>query len=69
VSLDHAPRELRDICLIEIVGRPQIDFLDVQEFPVSFDFVTDVIAIELGPGLQSAELLPPTPCPHRQGFA
>ena len=57
VLLDHAPRELRDIGLVEIIGGLKIDFLDVQEFPVSFDFVADVIAIELGPGLQSPELL------------
>jgi hypothetical protein len=57
VFLDHTPRELRDIGLVEIIGGLKIDFLDVQEFPVSFDFVADVIAIELGPSLQSAELL------------
>jgi hypothetical protein len=50
VFLDHALRELRDIGLVEIVGGLEIDFLNVQELPVSLDFVANVIAIELGPG-------------------
>ena len=50
VFLDHAPREFCDIGLIEIVRGLEIDFLNVQELPVSFDFIPDVIAIELGPG-------------------
>ena len=49
--LDHAAREFRDIGLVEVVRRLEIDFLNVEEFPVSFDFVPDVIAIEFGPGL------------------
>ncbi len=48
--VDHASREFRDIGLIEIIGRLQIDFLDVEELPMSFDFVANVVAIELGPG-------------------
>jgi hypothetical protein len=50
VFLDHAARELRDIGLVEIVGGLEIDFLNVEELPVSLDFVADVVAIELGPG-------------------
>ena len=47
---DHAPHEFCDIGLIEIVRGLEIDFLNIQELPVSFDFIPDVIAIELGPG-------------------
>jgi hypothetical protein len=50
VFLDHPPREFCDIRLIEIIGRLQIDFLNLEEFPVSFDFVANIIAIEFGPG-------------------
>ena len=51
VFLDHAACEFRDIGLVQVVRRLEIDFLNVEEFPVSFDFVPDVIAIEFGPGL------------------
>jgi hypothetical protein len=44
------PREFRGIGFIEVIGRLQIDFLNVEEFPVSFDFVANVVAIEFGPG-------------------
>jgi hypothetical protein len=50
VLLDHAARKFRDIGLVKIIGRLEIDFLNVEEFPVSFDFVANVIAIEFGPG-------------------
>ena len=50
VFLDHAPRQFRDIGLVEIVGILEIDFLDVEEFPVPFDLVTNVVAIDFGPG-------------------
>ena len=50
VFLDHAACEFRDIRLIEVIGRLQIDFLDVEQLPVSFDFVANVVAIEFGSG-------------------
>ena len=49
VLFDHALREFRDIGLIEVIGRLQIDFLDVEELTVSLDFIADAIAIEFGP--------------------
>ena len=48
--LDHAAREFRDIGLIQFIGRLQIDFLNLEEFPMPFDFVANIIAIEFGPG-------------------
>ena len=50
VLLDHAAREFCDVRLVEIIGRLQIDFLNLEEFPVPLDFVANVIAIEFGPG-------------------
>jgi hypothetical protein len=34
VFLNHAPGELRDICLVEIIGSLEIDFLNVEELSV-----------------------------------
>ena len=51
VFLNHAPGELRDICLVEIIGSLEIDFLNVEELSVPFDFVANVVAVELGPSL------------------
>jgi hypothetical protein len=50
VLLDHAARKLRDIGLVKIIGRLEIDFLNVEELSVSLDFVANVVTIELGPG-------------------
>jgi hypothetical protein len=50
VFVDHALREFCDIGLIEFIGPLQIDFLDVEEFPMTFDFVANAVAVELGPG-------------------
>jgi hypothetical protein len=49
VFLDDARRELRHIGLVEIVGILEIRFLNIEEFPVPFDFVANVVAVELGP--------------------
>ena len=49
--LDHAAREFRDIGLVEVVRRLEIDFLNVEELSVPFDFIANVVAVELGPGL------------------
>jgi hypothetical protein len=40
VFLNHAPGELRDICLVEIIGSLEIDFLNVEELSVPFDFTS-----------------------------
>jgi hypothetical protein len=69
VFLDHAPREFCDIGLIEVIGRLEINFLNVEELPVPFDFVTDVVHDRIRTRPLKRGVSPLAPCPRRQGFA